>query len=45
MNSLRDFTFYVKICELCQLISQRVFNQKEIHCDPLKSSWVTETCN
>jgi len=28
---MRYFTFYFKMCKLCQLISQRIFNQKEFY--------------
>jgi len=31
-------SFYVKICELCPLISQRILNQKKCYRSVLKSS-------
>jgi len=39
MNSLeRYFIFYIKMYESCQLIPQKVVNQKEFCCNVLKSS-------
>jgi len=35
---MRYFTFDFKMCKFCQLISQRVFNQKEFYCNILISS-------
>jgi len=35
---MKLFTFYVKMCKLCQLIFQQVFNQRKLYCNVLKSS-------
>jgi len=38
MKFTRYFTFYVKMYEFYQLISQRVFNRKEFYCNVPKNS-------
>jgi len=37
MNSLQDI-FHVKYCEIYQLTSQRILNQKKFHCSVVKNS-------
>jgi len=38
MNSSRDILHFMLKCELCQIISQKVHNQKEFHYNVSKSS-------